>query len=59
MGVVNKTLQDIKAFDKPIITIFNKMDLYEQKVFDPWLDDEVKQDLLKPVEEQVGASYTR
>ena len=46
MGVVNKTLQDIKAFDKPAITIFNKMDLYEEKVFDPWLDDEVKQDLL-------------
>jgi GTP-binding protein HflX len=47
MGVVNKTLQDIKAFDKPILTIFNKMDLYEEKVFDPWLDDEVKQDLLR------------
>ena len=26
MGVVNKTLQDIKAFDKPIIVVFNKMD---------------------------------
>jgi GTPase len=26
MGVVNKTLQDIGAFDKPILTIFNKMD---------------------------------
>src|SRR6185437_12661968 len=38
MGVVNKTLQEIGAFDKPTITIFNKMDLYEQKVFDPWLD---------------------
>jgi len=47
MGTVNKTLQDIGAFDKPILTIFNKMDLYEEKVFDPWLDDEVKQDLLK------------
>lgn len=46
MGVVNKTLQEIKAFDKPILTIFNKMDLYEEKVFDPWLDEEVKQDLL-------------
>ena len=47
MGTVNKTLQDLKAFDKPVLTIFNKMDLYEQTVFDPWLDDEVKQDLLK------------
>ncbi|RYD56609.1 MAG: GTPase HflX [Sphingobacteriales bacterium] len=46
MGVVDHTLQDIKAFDKPILTIFNKMDLYEETVFDPWLDEEVKRDLL-------------
>ncbi|MBL7720219.1 MAG: GTPase HflX [Flavipsychrobacter sp.] len=47
MGVVNKTLQDLKAFEKPILTIFNKMDLYEKNTFDEWLDDEVKQDLLQ------------
>lgn len=46
MGVVNKTLQEIGAFDKPIVTIFNKMDLYEARTFDEWLDPEVKQDLL-------------
>src|SRR4029453_5127002 len=34
LGVVNKTLQDIKAFDKPVITIFNKMDLYEKHTFE-------------------------
>src|SRR5688572_9361462 len=34
LGVVNKTLQEIKAFDKPTLTIFNKMDLYEKTVFD-------------------------
>jgi GTP-binding protein HflX len=27
IGVVNKTLQELKAFEKPILTIFNKMDL--------------------------------
>ena len=31
MGVVNKTLQELNAFEKPTITIFNKMDLYEEK----------------------------
>jgi GTP-binding protein HflX len=46
IGVVNKTLQELKAFDKPIITIFNKMDLYKEKYFDEWISDEVKQDLL-------------
>lgn len=50
MGVVNKTLQELGAFDKPTITIFNKMDLYEQTVFDPWLDEEVKQDMLTQLE---------
>lgn len=52
MGVVNKTLQDIKAFDKPVLTIFNKMDLYEERTFDPWLDSEVKEDLLKQLKER-------
>jgi len=52
MGVVNKTLQELKAFDKPIITIFNKMDLYEANTFDPWLDDEVKNDMLAQLEER-------
>lgn len=46
IGTVNKTLQELKAFDKPILTIFNKMDLYEQNNFDSWLSDEVKTDIL-------------
>jgi GTP-binding protein HflX len=50
MGVVNKTLQEIGAFDKPILTVFNKMDLYERTVFDPWLDEEVKRDMLTQLE---------
>jgi GTPase len=52
MGVVIKTLQDIKAFDKPIVTIFNKMDLYEEKTFDEWLDDSVKQEMLLDLHEK-------
>jgi GTPase len=50
MGVVNKTLQEIGAYDKPMLTIFNKMDLYEQQVFDPWLDEEVKKDMITDLE---------
>lgn len=52
MAVVNKTLQEINAFDKPMLTIFNKIDLYEEKVFDPWLADEVKQDLLNQLKKR-------
>ncbi|MBC7722709.1 MAG: GTPase HflX [Pedobacter sp.] len=52
IGVVNKTLQDLKAFEKPILTIFNKMDLYEEKYFDEWLDDSVKEDLRRELKER-------
>lgn len=52
IGVVNKTLQELKAFEKPIITIFNKMDLYRQKYFDEWISDEVKQDIEKDLKDK-------
>jgi GTP-binding protein HflX len=52
MGVVNKTLQDIKAFDKPTIVVFNKMDLYEKNVFDEWLDEYVKKEILEDLHER-------
>jgi GTP-binding protein HflX len=50
IGVVNKTLQEIKAFDKPIITIFNKIDLYEQKTFDEWLEEDTKKQIMSDLE---------
>ncbi len=50
IGVVNETLQSLKADDKPTILVFNKVDLYAEKYFDPWLDEEVKADLLKQLE---------
>lgn len=47
LGVVNKTLQELKSFDKPTITIFNKMDLYEKNTFDEWLGDDTKKEILQ------------
>jgi GTP-binding protein HflX len=52
IGIVNKTLQDIHAFDKPIITVFNKMDLYQEKYIDPWIDASVKQEILRELRER-------
>jgi GTPase len=52
LGVVNKTLQELSAFDKPILTIFNKVDLYETRNFDPWLEDGIKQELLSELRER-------
>jgi GTP-binding protein HflX len=47
IGVVNKILQELEAFDKPILTIFNKMDIYEQKTFDEWLEESTKKEILE------------
>lgn len=52
IGVVNKTLQDLQAFDKPTITIFNKMDLYEMYNFDEWLEESTKVEILKDLYER-------
>ncbi len=46
IAVVNKTLQELKSFDKPLIIVFNKMDQYEKNTFDQWLPEEVKEQLL-------------
>lgn len=52
IGVVNNTLLELKAYDKPVITIFNKMDLYEKNTFDPWLEEEVRTEMVKELKER-------
>lgn len=52
LGVVNKTLQEIGAFDKPTLTIFNKMDLYEEHTFDEWLEESTKKEILEDLRER-------
>ncbi len=50
--VVNKTLAELKCIDKPTITIFNKLDRYEKTAFDEWLEDEVKQDIMRELRDR-------
>jgi GTP-binding protein HflX len=52
LGVVNKTLQELDAFEKPILTIFNKMDLYEKQTFDEWLEESTKKEILEDLRER-------
>ena len=42
---VNQTLQDLNVLDKPTLFVFNKIDLYREKFFDPFLDEEAKQEI--------------
>jgi GTP-binding protein HflX len=52
IGVVNKTLQEINAFDKPVIYVFNKMDRYEELNFDEWLEAGTREELLKDLKKR-------
>jgi len=52
IGVVKKTLQEINAYDKPVIYVFNKMDRYEELNFDPWLEAGTREELLKELKER-------
>ncbi len=49
---VNKTLQELKSFEKPVITVFNKMDQYEKNTFDQWLEPAIKQQLLEELKQR-------
>ncbi len=46
LNVVNKTLADLGAAEKPTVTIFNKMDKYEVQAFDEWLEAGVKKEIV-------------
>jgi GTP-binding protein HflX len=50
--IVNKTLADLGCADKLTVTIFNKMDKFEAQVFDEWLEEDVKKDILVELKER-------
>ena len=52
LAVVNKTLFEIGAAEKPTLTIFNKMDLYEERTFDEWLEESTRKELLEDLRER-------
>ncbi len=51
-NVVNKTLQELKVTEKPMITIFNKLDQYEKNTFDEWLEPDVRNQILEELRER-------
>lgn len=44
--IVNQTLRELGAAEKPIVLVFNKMDEYKRRTFDEWLERDVQQDIL-------------
>lgn len=52
IAVVNRTLHELGASEKPTLTIFNKMDLYEQKYLDEWLEETTRKEILDDLYER-------
>lgn len=52
LAVVNSTLAELGAGDKPTITVFNKLDQYEAQAFDQWLDDSVKKEIMDDLKQR-------
>lgn len=42
---VNQTLKELDALDKPTLLVLNKMDLYRERYFDSYLDEEGKKEI--------------
>lgn len=51
-AVVNKTLAELGANEKPTVTIFNKMDKYQAEAFDEWLVEDVKKEILHDLKQR-------
>jgi len=51
INVVNNILEELKANDKPVIYVFNKMDLYEAKYLDEFVPDDVRKSLLSELQQ--------
>ncbi len=42
---VNRTLDELHALNKPTLLVFNKIDQYRKKYYDPFIDEEAKQEI--------------
>lgn len=52
MRVVLQTLQEMKCSDKPVLTIFNKVDQYEAIHFDAWLEPGVQEMIMAELQQR-------
>jgi GTP-binding protein HflX len=54
---VQATLQDLGAGDKPMIMVFNKVDLYQERNFDQFLDAKTKKEILINLSENLRNNF--
>ncbi|NNF34217.1 MAG: GTPase HflX [Saprospiraceae bacterium] len=54
---VNLTLQDLDAYEKPTLMIYNKIDRYRERNFDDLMDEEGKEEILSSLEEKLAHEF--
>lgn len=57
IATVMSTLKDLKVDDKPMLVVFNKMDLYREKYYDALLDAQTKHEIEMEFEENIKHKY--
>lgn len=54
---VQKTLQELGAADKPVLMLYNKVDLYRERYFDDLLNAETRHDIEHELRERLQNNY--
>jgi GTP-binding protein HflX len=54
---VNITLQELEAYEKPTLMIYNKIDRYRDRNFDELMDEEGKEEILSSLEEKLTHEF--
>ena len=57
ISAVNRTLKDLDALTKPTLMVFNKLDLYRDRYFDAYLQEETKTEILQELLENQVNNY--
>jgi GTP-binding protein HflX len=56
---VEKTLRDLDAANKPTLLVFNKMDLYRERYFDEYLDDDTGQHIMEELADTLKNNFEK
>lgn len=54
---VNKTLQELHITDRQTLLIFNKIDLYRERNFDDYLEEETKEEIMGEIKTHLQHEY--
>ncbi len=54
---VNETLKELEAIEKPTLMVFNKVDLYRERNYDLYLEDEVKEEIESGLKQRLEAQF--